>query len=271
MRRHRPRPLLRHAARFGAHPADGGGAAQPPQPPPRARGGADLHRRGCERAMRPSAPCRWTAGWIDALPGMRARWWNAGHMLGSASIEMEFARKPRPLRVLVSGDIGPDCSARSTAIRRDRTAIDHVFLESTYGDEDKPCIDHDARRESAREARAGRAPSRAGALLIPAFAVERTQEVMLGPRHADAVGAQVPMAPIMVDSPLAHRATRVFLEARRDAGGWRGRARAALPDCCNSPSTDGRQSRRSARSGRASTSSSPAAGMCEAGRIRGIT
>ncbi len=49
--------------------------------------------------------------WFEAMPGVRARYWNAGHLLGSASIELEFAGEGaggKPLRVLASGDIGPD-------------------------------------------------------------------------------------------------------------------------------------------------------------------
>lgn len=49
--------------------------------------------------------------WYPVIPGVRTRYWNAGHLLGSASIELEFAGQGddgRPLRVLMSGDIGPD-------------------------------------------------------------------------------------------------------------------------------------------------------------------
>ena len=49
--------------------------------------------------------------WVQIMPGVRARYWNAGHLLGSASIEIEFAGEGasgKPLRVLASGDLGPD-------------------------------------------------------------------------------------------------------------------------------------------------------------------
>src|SRR5690349_17787706 len=48
--------------------------------------------------------------WVEVIPGVRARYWNAGHLLGSASIELEFTATngTRPLRVLVSGDVGPE-------------------------------------------------------------------------------------------------------------------------------------------------------------------
>ena len=55
--------------------------------------------------------------WVDVIPGVRARYWNAGHLLGSASIEIEFAGEGaagEPLRVLASGDIGPDAKLLQT-------------------------------------------------------------------------------------------------------------------------------------------------------------
>ena len=64
--------------------------------------------------------------WVNVVPGVRARYWNAGHLLGSASIEIEFegeGASPAPLRLLASGDLGPDAKllepdpeARSTSI-----------------------------------------------------------------------------------------------------------------------------------------------------------
>ena len=73
--------------------------------------------------------------WFEVMRGVRARYWNAGHLLGSASIEMEFAGEGpagQSLRVLVSGDIGPDAKL----LQPDPEApagFDHVISESTYG------------------------------------------------------------------------------------------------------------------------------------------
>ncbi len=148
--------------------------------------------------------------WFDVLDGVRARYWNAGHLLGSASIELEFAGEgpsERPLRMLVSGDIGPDAKL----LHPDPEApsgFDYVISESTYGDTDRPPTTAQARRErlaiEVRDASAAK-----GAMLIPAFAVERTQELL-----ADLVDLmenhKIPTAPIFLDSPLAIRATEVF-------------------------------------------------------------
>jgi metallo-beta-lactamase family protein len=148
--------------------------------------------------------------WVDVVAGVRARYWNAGHLLGSASIEIEFAgagTAGRPLRVLLSGDVGPDAKL----LQPDPEApagFDYVIVESTYGDRDRPPTTRDSRRQRlAAEVRDAYAAK--GAMLIPAFAVERTQELIADlvqlMEHGD-----VPAAPIFLDSPLAIRATEVF-------------------------------------------------------------
>jgi metallo-beta-lactamase family protein len=147
--------------------------------------------------------------WIDVIPGVRARYWNAGHLLGSASIEIEFTDKgqPRPLRVLVSGDVGPE----SKLLEPDPQApagLDYVISESTYGDRVRAVTTPEQRRQhlaaEVRDAAAAR-----GALLIPAFAVERTQELIVDLVDLMERG-EVPTAPIFLDSPLAIHATEVF-------------------------------------------------------------
>ncbi|WP_454627034.1 MBL fold metallo-hydrolase RNA specificity domain-containing protein [Bradyrhizobium cenepequi] len=148
--------------------------------------------------------------WVEPIPGIRARYWNAGHLLGSASIEIEFAgegKSGQPLRVLMSGDIGPDAKL----LQPDPEApvgVDYVISESTYGDSDRPATTPATRRAhlaaEVRDAAAAR-----GALLIPAFAVERTQELIVDLVQLMQRG-EIPSAPIFLDSPLAIRATEVF-------------------------------------------------------------
>ncbi|MGZ3408772.1 MAG: MBL fold metallo-hydrolase RNA specificity domain-containing protein [Xanthobacteraceae bacterium] len=145
--------------------------------------------------------------WFDVMPGVRARYWNAGHILGSASIELEIANGASALRILASGDIGPD--AELLQPKPDApTGFDYIISESTYGDTDRPPTTAQTRRERlAAEARSAAAAK--GPLLIPAFAVERTQELL-----ADLIDLMergtIPAAPIFLDSPLAIRATEVF-------------------------------------------------------------
>jgi metallo-beta-lactamase family protein len=148
------------------------------------------------------------ATWFDAMPGVRARYWNAGHLLGSASIELEFAGESgEPLRVLVSGDLGPDAKL----LQPDPEAparFDYVIAESTYGDSDRPATTPAARR-SRLAAEVRDAALAKGALLIPAFAVERTQELIVDLIDLMERG-EIPAAPVFLDSPLAIRATEVF-------------------------------------------------------------
>ena len=146
--------------------------------------------------------------WIEPVPRIRARYWNAGHLLGSASIEVEVARDGmKPLRILFSGDIGPD----NKMLEEDPEAPvgwDFVICESTYGGRDRFERSEEGRREiMAKEV--NDAAQRKGALLIPSFAVERTQEIV-----TDLVllmeQKKVPQANIFIDSPLASKATAIF-------------------------------------------------------------
>jgi metallo-beta-lactamase family protein len=148
--------------------------------------------------------------WFEAVPGVRARYWNAGHLLGSASIEIEFAgqgAEGKPLRFLASGDIGPDAKLLEPDPEAP-TGLDYVLCESTYGDDDRPPVTRESRRERlASEVRAAHAAG--GALLIPAFAVERTQELIVDLVDLMQRG-EIPTGPIFLDSPLAIHATEVF-------------------------------------------------------------
>lgn len=152
--------------------------------------------------------------WFGVLPGLRARFWNAGHLLGSASIEIEVARpEAPPLRLLFSGDIGPD----SKLMHPDPEAptdLDYVVCESTYGDRDRidATADH-RRRLLCEEVKAAMHPH--GALLIPSFAVERAQELISDLGRLMAEGA-LPVIPVYVDSPLATKATRVFAQHHKE-------------------------------------------------------
>jgi metallo-beta-lactamase family protein len=163
----------------------------------------------CLDAFRPVAYQQWT----EVLPGVRARFWNAGHLLGSASIELEFMTGGHVIGVLASGDIGPDAKLFQP-LPEGPIDLDYLICESTYGDTDRPPVTEDSRRAHlAEEVRAARHAG--GPLLIPAFAVERTQELIVDLVDLMNRGA-IPQAPIFLDSPLAIRATEVF---ERDASG----------------------------------------------------
>jgi metallo-beta-lactamase family protein len=151
--------------------------------------------------------------WFSPAAGIRMRYWNAGHLLGSASIETEIDHASgKPLRVLFSGDIGPD-NMMLEPDPEGPTGWDFVICESTYGGYDRFERTPEKRRELlATELKA--AAARGGVMLIPSFAVERTQEVVTDIVMMMEQGL-VPQAPIFIDSPLAGKATEVF---RKHAG-----------------------------------------------------
>ncbi len=146
--------------------------------------------------------------WFSPAPGIRMRYWNAGHLLGSASIETEIEQAgKKPIRLLFSGDIGPD----TKLLERDPegpTDWDFVVCESTYGARDRLERSPEKRRELlAQELKD--AAARGGAMLIPSFAVERTQEVVTDLVYVMS-HKMAPETNIFIDSPLASKATAIF-------------------------------------------------------------
>jgi metallo-beta-lactamase family protein len=205
------------------------------------------------RLTRPVPLCTW----FEPAEGFRVRLWNAGHILGSASVEVEVAGT----RLLFSGDLGPD----NKAFHPDPDApagVDHVICESTYGDRARQKVTIEERRKLLEgEILAARA--RGGNLVIPVFALERTQELLLDIATLSASG-RIGQAMVFVDSPLANRATlafRKYADQLEDTGGR---------DPFGHPSI--RYVNDVAESMRLNSISGAiilsASGMCEAGRIR---
>jgi metallo-beta-lactamase family protein len=144
---------------------------------------------------------------VEIAPSVTARWWSAGHILGSGSIEVMVADDP-PLRLFFSGDIGPG-GRDFLADPQGPAGVDHLIMESTYGDREREAVTPDGRRQLlAAELRD--AHTAGGPLLLPTFAVERTQELLADLLQVMADG-QAPVADVFLDSPLAIEATDVFL------------------------------------------------------------
>lgn len=145
--------------------------------------------------------------WETAANGVRFRFWNAGHLLGSASVEMEINVSPSPLRLLFSGDIGPHHKLLQFDARAP-SGWDYVICESTYGNVEREEASDTTRRNILRsEVKAATHPN--GALIIPSFAVERTQELLTDLVYLMETGA-IAKSPIIIDSPLATRASEIF-------------------------------------------------------------
>lgn len=204
--------------------------------------------------------------WVEAGAGVRARFWNAGHILGAASIEVEIAVNDgaqRRLGILFSGDIGPE----HKLFHPDPQApsnLDYVICESTYGGR----VREDAsppRRRAVLADEINRAMAKKGALIIPAFAVERTQELLLDLAALLDAGA-VPAVPVFLDSPLAIRVTRAFgqhLDALEDVDGGTDPFRHA-----SFHFTETAEESKAIARYKGGMIVLAASGMCEAGRVR---
>ncbi len=142
---------------------------------------------------------------FDVVPGIRCTYVDAGHILGSASVILDVTEGNSTKRLVFSGDIG----RRGLAIIRDPVipqGADALIMESTYGNRDHESVG-DARAKLAAVVR--ETAARGGRILIPAFAVGRTQELLYNLNGLAREGA-IPEIPIYVDSPLATDTTTVF-------------------------------------------------------------
>jgi metallo-beta-lactamase family protein len=143
----------------------------------------------------------------EVAPGVLATFLDAGHILGSAIIRLRVRDEPGgPERVFVfSGDLGK----RNTSIVRDPTVVreaDYVLVESTYGGrEHEP--ESEARRVLAEIIRL--VAHSEGVLLVPSFAIGRTQELIWSLDRLVAAG-EIPALPLYLDSPMAREATVVY-------------------------------------------------------------
>jgi metallo-beta-lactamase family protein len=141
----------------------------------------------------------------ELAPGVSVRVVEAGHMLGSVSIEMTIEEQGTKKVLIFSGDLGP----RGAPLHRDPVPFeraDVVFMESTYGDRD-----HKPLAKTAIETRevVKKAVEAGGKILVPVFAVGRTQlllYLLAGAFHR----RKLSRFPIFVDSPMAIKATKIY-------------------------------------------------------------
>lgn len=205
--------------------------------------------------------------WLAPHPGIRCRFHDAGHILGSAIIEIQVTEGSKTTTLVFSGDLGQP----GRPILRDPSVIeaaDVLFIESTYGDrlhKDLPAT----LEELAQVVERTLSPKR-GNVIIPAFAVGRTQEIIYSLHQLTRQGRLRDLN-IFVDSPMATAATRITMqhlalfddEARRLAD-WRATGH-SLPQLKFVGSVDESMALNRIRSGAIIISAS---GMCDAGRIK---
>src|SRR5678816_4329979 len=141
----------------------------------------------------------------EVAPGISVRAVEAGHVLGSASLEVTVEEQGRKKVLVFSGDLGP----RGAPLHRDPTPFKHadvVFMESTYGDRN-----HRSLQETAIEGREiiAAAIEKKAKILVPAFAIGRTQLLLYLLAGAFKRRTLTPF-PIYIDSPMAIEATQVY-------------------------------------------------------------
>jgi metallo-beta-lactamase family protein len=186
---------------------------------------AERRNRKRERAGEPPQPPLYSSEDVEAViqlmqpvpyqetvtikPGLQAIWAEAGHMLGSASIQLIVEEGGRKKRVIFSGDLGP----KGAPILRDFEPFQHgdmVFLESTYGNHD-----HRPFMETVEEfiRIVGDAVQKGGKILVPTFAVGRAQ--LLTTLMAWMFRKKrVRPFPVFLDSPMAIEATNIYSRHR---------------------------------------------------------
>ena len=211
---------------------------------------------------------------VEVCENLKVRFVDAGHLLGSASIEMWIAEETKDGRqerkIVFSGDLGPG----NRPMIRDPEYIedaDYVVMESTYGDKE-----HSAPPDYARELATVIKDTfiRGGNLVIPAFSVGRTQEMLFFIRRIKLEGLlpEFQNFEVYVDSPLAVEATSIFNKNVKDC--FREEALALVHRGINPISFPGlRMAITSDESKMINFDEKPkviisASGMCEAGRVR---
>jgi metallo-beta-lactamase family protein len=142
---------------------------------------------------------------FEVVNGVRATYVDAGHILGSASVVLDCSEGSRQVRLVFSGDVG----RWGLPIIRDPqppSGADAIIMESTYGDRDHESVAEMPNRlaEVVRSTAA-----RGGRVIVPSFAVGRTQELVYDLHRLNRAG-KIPAIPIYIDSPLAVDATTVF-------------------------------------------------------------
>ncbi|MGH9676819.1 MAG: MBL fold metallo-hydrolase, partial [Candidatus Acidiferrum sp.] len=151
------------------------------------------------------------SGGFDISPEFRVASYDAGHILGSSSMELAITEGAKKTVVIFSGDVGRYNQPILNDPVTPPSKADALICESTYGDREHPDGD-------AAELLAGivnRVVKRGGSIVIPAFAIGRTQTFMYYLRQLENQ-QRIPRVPVYVDSPMALSATDLYLKHKED-------------------------------------------------------
>jgi metallo-beta-lactamase family protein len=139
--------------------------------------------------------------WLQLFAGIRARFMYNGHIVGSTFIELEISNK----RLVFSGDLGRENDVLLYPPKRPEKA-DIIFIESTYGN-----VIHPSDPEEKLKGVINETVKRNGTVIIPSFAVERTQSLMYMIWKAS-VSGEIPDIPVYMDSPMGQNILEIFRE-----------------------------------------------------------
>src|SRR3989344_3051635 len=145
--------------------------------------------------------------WFQVCPGVRAQFLDAGHIIGAAMVVLEITEDGKTRRIGFSGHLG----RAMLPIIRDPSAmppVEALICESTYGNKKHQDI---GTAKHALQDVIIRTAKRGGKVLIPAFSLERTQEIVFD-LHVLWDAKEIPALPIVIDSPLASKVTSVFMK-----------------------------------------------------------
>ena len=215
-------------------------------------------------------PCRYMEP-LQVAEGIVVRFSDVGHLLGSAAIELWLTEGEQTRKIVFSGDVGNT----DQPLLRDPQPVeqaDYLVIESTYGDRLHDKVRGDAVAELAGYIQ--KAFDRGGNVVIPSFAVGRTQEMLYAIREIKQKGLVTGHKdfPVYVDSPLAVEATGIFLQSHES--NFDEETLAILAQGINPIWSEGvTLSVTSEESKLINADQKPkvilsASGMCEAGRIR---
>jgi len=142
---------------------------------------------------------------IKLTPEVQATFRNAGHILGSSTIELDFKENNQPRTIVFSGDLGNNNNIvmpSPEAIKKS----DALYIESTYGDRN-----HKSTKDSISEFKTivTQTLNQNGNVIIPSFAIERTQEILIILKQMYYEGS-LPKCKVFLDSPMAIRATQIY-------------------------------------------------------------
>jgi metallo-beta-lactamase family protein len=150
-------------------------------------------------------------GAFDISPEFRITAYDAGHILGSSSLELTITENGRKKVVVFSGDVGRYDQPILNDPVTPPSHADVLVCESTYGDREHPGGDPAVELAGI----VNRVAHRGGSIIIPAFAVGRTQTFMYYLRELEAQN-KIPRLPVYVDSPMAQSATDLYLKYRAE-------------------------------------------------------